>query len=186
MVEILGGGPPDPSPAWSGGGWRSGHRIRRYVAGVGLILGAAVVTSVVLRPPPDTSAPVLTPALSVVDGQVSVDSLGRTAVLSLVVVNTGPAALLEQIDGLPEGLLFVPPRGGLAVPGGTSTRLPLAWPGIDCNSTDSDVTRAAAGAELILRDFRGGTTVLDFPTITGATTQLVELRREACAQLGQS
>jgi hypothetical protein len=152
MSEILDGGPPDSRRAWAGRGLR--RRPQGYVAGVGLLVGAAALASVVSGPTPLPSDPMPPPVLSVVGGQVSVDSLGQTAVISLVVLNTGPATLLDRIDGLPEGLLFVPPRGGLTVAGGSSTRLPLAWPGIDCAWTDDELTRAAEGAGLVLREAR--------------------------------
>ena len=69
----------------------------------------------VLRPTHRDSA--RSPVLSVRQGEVKLDGRDQAAALSLTVVNTGPSSYLDAIDGLPARLVFVPPRGGLPVPG---------------------------------------------------------------------
>ena len=186
MADVLDNGPADSrvGPPW--GRLPGGRRTRQWLGvGTALVVGAVGIAWAVRAPQPATGPSDL-PNLAVVGGQVKLDTLDRAAALSLTVVNTGPSAFLDAMDGLPARLVFVPPRGGLPVPGGTGTQLPLAWPDVDCTTPVAVLTEALTGVQLVLRDALARGMVVPLTGVQGAVAEVVALRQQVCADLADT
>jgi hypothetical protein len=145
VSDVLDSGPDGPRGARGWDRWARGGRVRRWL-GVAVVVGlAAVALAAAVRPPAHAPDSVPAAVLSIPQGEVKLDGRDQAAALSLILVNTGASSYLDAINGLPARLVFVPPRGGLPVPGGTGTRLPLAWPRVDC-TTPADALGRDLGA----------------------------------------
>ena len=181
MSDVLDSGPEEPRTPrrWERGA--GGRRARRWL-GVAVVVGVgAVALAAAVRPPAQAPDSVPTAALTVPSAEVKLDGRDQAAALSLVVVNTGASSYLDAINGLPSRLVFVPPRGGLPIPGGTGTRLPLAWPRVDCTTPADALGRDLAAATLVLRNSLANGSVVALGSIEGAVAQILRLRDEACS-----
>ena len=130
MADVLDSGPDDPGTTLAGlvGGGPVAGPVDGSGWGPPWSSVSLAIMWAVRAPPPANDASDL-PRLTVVGGQVKLDTLDRAAAVSLTLVNTGPSTYLDAMEGLPARLVFVPPRGGLSVPGGTGTQLPAGLAG---------------------------------------------------------
>ena len=186
MADVLDNGPADSRVRSPWSRVPGGRRTRRWlgVATVALVAAAGIAWAV--RAPQRATDAVDLPELTVVRGQVKLDTLDRAAAISLTVVNTGPSAFLDAMEGLPHRLVFVPPRGGLPVPGGTGTQLPLAWPDVDCTTPVAALAEELERVQLVLRDALARGVVVPLPDVHGAVAELVALRQRVCADLADT
>jgi hypothetical protein len=181
VSDVLDSGPDEPRAARGWQRWARGGRVRRWL-GVAVVVGlAAVALAAAVRPPAHAPDSVPAAVLSIPQGEVKLDGRDQAAALSLIVVNTGASSYLDAINGLPARLVFVPPRGGLPMPGGTGTRLPLAWPRVDCTTPADALGRDLGAATLVLRNSLANGSVVALGSVTGAVAQILRLREEACA-----